>query len=181
MRPRAPLPRHHIPTYHRLEIRRVIQLLLGAMSVRAINPVWAPVGVRGLAVALVPVRALPRAVPNLRVPPDVEVIVGVDAVLPIVLNTDRAPERLVPIHVEIVRVFALVILIKRKQRPAELFPAVSERALAPALALVSHRVMSAEAPLVHCVRVEDGVGAGCLVPATVSLTLAGLLRTLCLG
>ena len=108
MRPRAPLPRHHIPTYHRLEIRRVIQLLLGAMSVRAINPVWAPVGVRGLAVALVPVRALPRAVPDLRVPPDVEVIVGVDAVLPVVLNTleqrySAMPEESMPSHLEIGR------------------------------------------------------------------------------
>merc|ERR1719390_272893 len=175
VRARAPLRGHHVPTYHRLEIGRVIQLLLGTMSVRATDAVRATVSVRGLVVALVPVRALPRPVPNRRGPPDVEVIVSVDAVLPVVLNTDRAPQRLVPIHVEVVRMLTLMLFIGRKQRSPELFSAVSERALAPALALGSVGVVSAETALVHGLRVEHGVRARAGAPAVATLTLAALL------
>merc|ERR550514_955335 len=150
------------------------------MGVRAADTVRAAVTIRALVVALVPVRALPRAVANRRVPADVEVVVGVDAILPVVLNPDGAPQGLVPVHVEVVRVLTLVLFVGGEQGPPELRPAMHEGALAPALAGAHVREVRAEATLVHRLRVEHGVGARALTPAVAALTF-GLLRALGFG
>ena len=57
--------------------------------------------------------------------------------------------RVGPVHVEVIRVRALVLLVGRQERPAELRARVREGALTPAAACLHVREVRAEAPLVE--------------------------------
>merc|ERR1740130_260359 len=83
---------------HRLEIRRMVQLLLGSMRIRTQHAVGTPLLVIQSSLFPFPIRTWAGTVANPRMPPRILVVVGVDARLPIMLHADRAPECLESVH-----------------------------------------------------------------------------------
>mmetsp|Transcript_6322 Transcript_6322/g.18780 ORF Transcript_6322/g.18780 Transcript_6322/m.18780 type:complete len:318 (+) Transcript_6322:615-1568(+) len=119
------------------EVLRVVELFLRPVRERAPESQWASLGILSAGVLLGPVGAGPRAIAYGHLPPRVLVIVRVDAGLPVVLNPDRAPERLESVHEELLcqRTGCLLLLLERQERRASLLSGVCEGAgrTAPAL------------------------------------------------
>lgn len=152
---RASLWAVHVAARLGLEESRMIELLLGAMREWTSLTIWATFVVSNCRVLLIPIRAGAWAVANRRVTPDIKMVMGINAILPIMLNTNRAPEHLVPFHVEIgSAVLSSTLFFCGQQITFELLTGVSKGTLLTTLAHSGIWIVCAEAALELSIRVE---------------------------